>query len=59
MEYLEMKNLRWKNKLTGNVIRVMTIAEGWVMARHKGAMPFVLTLKEFQFRYERVADEPE
>lgn len=28
--------------------RVMAVAEGWIMARLKGCMPFVMNLREFE-----------
>jgi hypothetical protein len=34
----------------GSYLKVMAIVDGYVMARNKGCMPFVQTVKEFQKR---------
>lgn len=35
-------------------VRVMAIVEGYVVARRKGAAPFLRTIRQFVFVFERV-----
>jgi hypothetical protein len=36
-------------------VRIMAIVEGYVVARRKGAAPFLRTIRQFVFVFERVA----
>jgi hypothetical protein len=42
----------WVRKTDRQEIRVMAFADGWVMARIKGCMPFVLMFNELKAEYE-------
>ena len=42
----------WVRKSDGDVLRVLAFADGWVMVRHKGCMPFTLMYKELKSDYE-------
>lgn len=37
----------WKNKATGEVVVVLAVVDSYAVVRFKGAMPFVIALREF------------
>lgn len=46
---------RWVSPATasfGYIVRVMGTVEGWVVARHKGAAPFLIHVNEWHKRFE-------
>ena len=47
-----LPNQRWISKRDGGEIRVMGIVEGYVVARYKGAFPWLEAIKEFQKLFE-------
>jgi Fe-S cluster biogenesis protein NfuA len=44
---------RWQSRAHGGEIRVMAVVEGWVVARHKGAAPFLCHSSDWAKLYER------
>ena len=55
-QVIPKRNERWLNKNTGLTARVMTPlpVEGYVMARYKGAGPWLLHVNDWQKKFERV-----
>ena len=47
-----LPNQRWISKRDGREVRVMGIVEGYVVARYKGAFPWLESIKEFQKLFE-------
>jgi|GEM_PF-2570077 len=45
--------------ITGLPIKVLAVAEGYVMARHKGCFPFVETLEAFKARISKCKSQPQ
>ena len=50
----EVTGREWKHKEFGYSLRVMAFADGYVMVRRKGCIPFVLFFKTLQRDYERI-----
>jgi len=50
MDKTEIKPGQSFEIITGLPLKVMAVAEGYVMARHKGCYPFVETLEAFKAR---------
>lgn len=44
---------RWQSRAHGGEIRVMAVVDGWVVARHKGAAPFLCHSSDWAKLYER------
>lgn len=47
------RNSRWRNTKTGQIARVMSAApvEGYVVARYKGAMPWLLHVNDWHAKF--------
>ena len=45
-----MPKQRWRDK--HGEIRIMAIVEGYVVARRKGKMPFLVALRDFRKEFE-------
>ena len=44
-------NQRWQHITLGYTVKVLAIAEGYVMCRRKGCLPFLESVKYFYIKY--------
>lgn len=49
---------RWKNNNHLTTVRVMAIAEGYILLRRKGGSPFVMWYKDFIIKHSLTTPTP-
>lgn len=47
----------WRSKSGQFPVRIMSVVEGYVVARRPNAIPFLLTIQQFSNQYEIVPQE--
>lgn len=45
---------KWRHLKTGQIARIMTFTENWIVARYKGSAPWCQHWNDFKKNYERV-----